>query len=140
MKYIVITKKALMECLSIALIIFFSYTLANKLLQVENFKLNIAKTSLFHGVWVDVIAYLALLSESVCILFMVFTRRIGFFLTWIMMFAFTVYIIVLYILHRYEVCGCGGILNGLSFHWHLLINICLLLTTSLLLYYEERSK
>ena len=50
----------------------------------------------------------------------------GLVLSLSMMSLFTLYIIVLYAMGRYEVCGCGGIMNGLDFKSHLFVNILLI--------------
>ena len=44
-----------------------------------------------------------------------------------MLSGFTLYISMLRYLGKYEICGCGGILNGLSYATHLIININLII-------------
>lgn len=120
--------------LLLLLIMFFSYTFINKALDIDGFKMNIAKTSLFRGVMVDIIAYFALTIEGICIILLLFREKLGLIFSWFMMLCFTCYICILSFFSLYEVCGCGGILNGLSFQWHLLINCLVIMVISYLLY------
>lgn len=126
--------KNLYHILLLLLIMFFSYTFINKILDIDGFKINIAKTSLFRGFMVDIIAYLALSIEGICIVLLLFKEKIGLIFSWLMMLCFTCYICILFFLSLYEVCGCGGILNGLPFQWHLLINCIVIIVISFLLY------
>lgn len=119
---------------------FFAYTLVNKLLQFEAFKLNIARTGLFEGHWVNVVAYFAIVAEIASISLLVFVRKWGIRFALAMMLSFTLYIIYLAATGHYEVCGCGGVLNGLKFQWHLLINLVLFFILLLYaLYYRTPS-
>ncbi len=129
-----IKSKNISHCLLLLLIMFFSYTFINKALDMNGFKLNIAKTSLFRGIVVDIIAYIALAVECICIVLLLFKEKIGLIFSWFMMLCFTCYICILYFFSLYEVCGCGGILNGLSFQWHLLINSIVIIVISYLIY------
>lgn len=116
------------KVLLLVIIAFFGYTLVNKLMNLDGFLINIAKTSVFQGRMVDLIAMYALISEALCIVLLVVKERWGALVSLSVMLSYTIYIIFLKSVGKYEVCGCGGILNGLEFHWHLLINIFLILT------------
>ncbi len=129
-----INSKNAYRFLLLLLIIFFSYTFVNKIWDIDGFKMNIAKTSLFRGVMVDVIAYMALSVECICIILLLFKEKLGLICSWLMMLCFTCYICILFFFSLYEVCGCGGILNGLPFQWHLLINCVVIIVISYLLY------
>lgn len=102
---------------------FFTYTFVTKALDLTSFSLNVAKTGLFTGGQVDFVVYTVLLVELTCILGLLLKENLGIILSLCMMSTFTAYIIFLHISHKYEVCGCGGILNGLSFSNHLMINL-----------------
>jgi hypothetical protein len=105
------------------LVLFFSYTFMNKILIFNSFLLNIAKTGIFGKQAVYFVAISALLMEGLSILLLVFSKRWGYYSSLTMMMLFTLYICWLFGLHRYEVCGCGGIMNGLSFSTHFMINL-----------------
>jgi hypothetical protein len=128
------------EFVVLVIVGFFAYTLVNKLLQFEAFKLNIARTGLFERYWVNVVAYFAIVAEIASISLLVFARKWGIRFALAMMLSFTLYIIYLASTGHYEVCGCGGVLNGLKFQWHLLINLVLFFILLLYaLYYRTPS-
>ncbi len=128
------------EFVVLVIVGFFAYTLVNKLLQFEAFKLNVARTGLFEEHWVSVVAYFAIGAEIASISLLVFVRKWGIRFALAMMLFFTLYIIYLASTGHYEVCGCGGVLNGLKFQWHLLINLVLFFILLLYaLYYRTPS-
>lgn len=130
--------KIIRTLLLIIVIAFFSYTLINKALDMNAFLLNIAKTGIFHDTMVDIIGYGAITAEALAILLLIFVESKGIIWSLLMMFSFTIYIIILYLTGHYEVCGCGGILNGLSFPWHLLINCLILFSLFILALLHEK--
>lgn len=120
-------------------ILFIGYTLASKLLDLESFQVNLAKTGLFSTGEVVAISVFALVVELVSVVVLVTRERLGVYLSILMMLSFTAYIVMLKLFGRYEVCGCGGILNGMSFYSHLLVNIVILiLLLSVYLTYSNR--
>lgn len=121
------------------LILFISYTLMNKLLNIQSFQMNIAKTGVFSNTLIYVVSYLTLFIEFISILFLVFTKKAGLIFTFFMFSIFTIYIGYLRFFDKYEICGCGGILNGLSFNIHLLINIGLITITYYLIDHKRKT-
>ncbi len=130
-------RKLISEIGLLLIIGFFAYTLSNKLLQFDAFKLNVARTGLFEGMMVDAVSYLAVSMEAGSILLLVFSRKWGLRFALLMMLVFTVYILYLASTGHYEVCGCGGVLNGLKFQWHLLINLVLIFILLLYVIYHR---
>lgn len=116
----------LYRILLLSIIVFFSYTMINKATNMTAFLLNIAKTGIFPVDLIDIVAYSALLIELSCIVLLIFNEKRGIQASLLMMITFTLYIVVLYLKNRYEVCGCGGILNGLPFLPHLSINLLII--------------
>lgn len=125
--------KIVRQILYLSILLFFSYTLMNKVLIYDSFLLNISKTGLFSSSQVYVLSVLAISLEALSIGLLLFKKRVGLLFSVGMMSVFTLYTIALYLLGRYEVCGCGGIMNGLSFESHLLVNLTLLLVMVYLL-------
>ncbi|PKP13258.1 MAG: hypothetical protein CVU08_06215 [Bacteroidetes bacterium HGW-Bacteroidetes-3] len=101
----------------------------NKLLKIESFQMNIAKTGVFSETYIYIVSYITLLIEISSIITLVFFKNKGLIFSFFMFLLFTFYIIYLRLFDKYEVCGCGGILNGLSFGIHLAINIGLIAIT-----------
>lgn len=126
--------------LVLAVLAFFAYTLVNKALDLTGFQLNIAKTGIFAGELVVWVSYLALALEGISIVLLLVKEQWGGLFSLCMMLAFTAYIVVLQGLGRYEICGCGGILNGLPFAVHLAINLGLLAVLAFLLWGYGRGR
>ena len=57
-------RRAVSECGVLLIIGFFAYTLVNKLLQFDAFKLNLARTGIFEARMVDLVAYFAVTMEA----------------------------------------------------------------------------
>ena len=125
MKYI-LWKKNASSLLLFFFIIFFTYTLINKIFNLSSFLLNIAKTGLFRGIFVDIVAYSAISAELISVALLIIRENVGIIFSLCMMLTFSFYILYLYMFDLYEVCGCGGILNGLPFIWHIIINGCII--------------
>jgi hypothetical protein len=106
-----------------------SYVFANKALDISAFQMNIFKTGIFSERISNLLAYIVLAIEFSSIILLLVNKKLGLDFLLILLLVFTLYISVLFYLGRYEVCGCGGILNGLSYKVHLLINILLILLT-----------
>lgn len=126
--------KIIAETVYLFLIFFFCYTAANKFANIESFKTNLIKTTLFSKEVANYFSYLVVLMEIVVILFLVFNKKIGLIVCSGLMLIFTLYISYLKYNQLYEVCGCGGVLNGLDYKYHFAINLCLLLSSLYALY------
>lgn len=122
------------------LILFLSYVFVNKFLDINAFTSNIAKTGIFPEFINELLSYSVLLIEVIAIIILLFNKKTGLYYCLIMFLLFTFYITILNYTDRYEVCGCGGILNGLSFNIHLLINIILIFITTISIHYHYENK
>ncbi|WP_370277708.1 MauE/DoxX family redox-associated membrane protein [Flavobacterium sp. J27] len=121
------------------LILFISYTTMNKFLSIESFQTNLLKTGFFEDSTTIYLSYLIILTEFVAVLILIFYKKLGALLMASMLSVFTIYILILRFYGRYEVCGCGGVLNGLQFKYHLMINVVLVFS-SFLIYNAFKNK
>lgn len=119
-------QNAIAEAIYLFLIFFFCYTAVNKLLKLDSFKTNLIKTTMFSKDAADVFSILIIGLEIAIILFMLFNKKKGLLAFCATMLVFTLYISFLRFKGLYEVCGCGGILNGLAYQYHFMINIGLI--------------
>lgn len=103
------------------------YTAFEKIANFDDSAYSIAYSGLFPKQWIRFILVLVLGSEigTACLLLM--NPHKGFPLLLGLFFIFTVYLVYLFIQDKYVICGCGGILNTLSFGWHLFLNVTILL-------------
>jgi hypothetical protein len=120
-------QKIVAEAIYLFLITFFCYTTSNKIVYLTSFKTNLIKTTLFSRELADVFSVSIIFMEVLIILILIFYKKLGLLLFCFTILIFTVYIS--YLRHKglYEVCGCGGLLNGLKYQYHLAINIGLII-------------
>nr|WP_130735283.1 MauE/DoxX family redox-associated membrane protein [Flavobacterium sp. J27] len=111
----------------------------NKFLSIESFQTNLLKTGFFEDSTTIYLSYLIILTEFVAVLILIFYKKLGALLMASMLSVFTIYILILRFYGRYEVCGCGGVLNGLQFKYHLMINVVLVFS-SFLIYNAFKNK
>ena len=105
-------------------ILLFVYASLSKLLDFENFRVQLAQSPLLS-------AYAGLIAPSVIIveLFIVLllclkgTRLIGLYGSFFLMIAFTVYIYLILNYSDFIPCSCGGIIEKLGWTEHLIFNI-----------------
>jgi len=129
--------KKISNILYYLIILFISYIFANKLQDISSFQLNILKSGIFKYPFNKFISYFVIVLESIVIILLVFKKKIGLKFFLIMISLFTLYILLLFFSNHYEICGCGGVLNGLDFKYHFSINICLICITLIILHYEK---
>lgn len=115
------------------IIVFLSYTTFNKLQNIESFQMNLTKTGFFPQKIIPVFSYIVITAEFLTVLMLIFYKNIGLKIAGLMFLTFTIYISLLQALGKYEVCGCGGILNGLSYKYHITINLFLIFSTLLII-------
>jgi hypothetical protein len=121
-------------------IAFFSYTAFNKLLEIQSFRNNLIKTGMFPLSIVPALSIAIIIIEIVVVFLLLFKKMIGLLVLFMMMLVFTVYISYLNHKGLYEICGCGGILNGLPYRVHLVINLVLAACSAFCLVQLQREK
>lgn len=111
------------EIVYLFLIFFFCYTAVNKFLNISSFRINMIKTSIFDESLAFYMSYFIILLEFSVVLVLFLNKFKGLLFVSFVMLIFTLYISYLNFKGFYEVCGCGGILNGLEYKYHFFINI-----------------
>jgi hypothetical protein len=116
-------QRIITETFYLFIISFFCYATTNKLMNLNSFRTNLLKTSLFSEDFANAFSIFIIVAEIFIILLLIFYKKIG-----LLIFSFTILLFTLYISYLrfnglYEICGCGGILNGLEYKYHFLINI-----------------
>ena len=122
------------DVLYLFFIFFFCYTAVNKILNLESFRINLMKTSLFNEDFAKIFSLIVIGLEFLIIILLLFFKKIGLIIFTLTILIFTTYISYLRFKGLYEICGCGGILNGLQYQYHLYINISLILGSFFCLY------
>ncbi|AYD47402.1 MauE/DoxX family redox-associated membrane protein [Arachidicoccus soli] len=122
-------KEYLLTFISTLLILLWIYAAGSKLAEYTIFKDQLARQPL--PSWsIPLLAWALPLIELVAVALLSFQQTLckGFFLSFLLMFAFTVYI-GLGLAHVYDKipCSCGGILGKIKWKGHLIFNIFFLL-------------
>lgn len=110
------------------LILLFCYAAISKVLDFENFQVQLAQSPLLSA-YAGAISYGVIILELLICFSLAFsrTRKIGLASSFSLLVAFTVYIILILNFSDFIPCSCGGILEKLGWTEHLVFNlVCVL--------------
>lgn len=126
-------------------ILLFIYAATSKMLDFENFQVQLAQSPLVSA-YAGIISYAVIILELMIVGLLCFnlTRLWGFFASFAIMVAFTVYIFLILNYSDFVPCSCGGILEKLGWTEHLIFNIACVLIAGITIitaypFPEERS-
>jgi len=105
-------------------IILFVYAATSKLLDFENFRIQLAQSPLLSA-WAGLVAPAVIATELLLSLLLCFkaTRLTGLYGSLLLMIAFTVYIFIILNYSDFVPCSCGGIIEKLGWTEHMIFNI-----------------
>ena len=128
MKLNINTKSLIVEIISLLYILLFIYAAASKLLDFENFRVQLGQSPLLSA-FASWMSWIVPLTEVLISALLIFrsTRLWGLVMAFGLMIMFTVYIFVILHYSSYVPCSCGGILEKLSWNAHLLFNLLFVL-------------
>ena len=133
-------KKIVIETICLLYILLFVYAALSKLLDFENFSIQIGQSPLLSA-YAGIVAPLVIAVELVIVALLSTrtTKRVGLYSALFLMGAFTVYIYIILHYSEFIPCSCGGILEKLGWTEHLIFNIgFILLGLTALLILEGR--
>lgn len=122
-------RKIVPRLVSSFFIVLFVYASVNKMMDFENFQVQLAQSPLLSA-YAGFISYGVIILELVIAGLLCFhlTRLWGLFASFAIMVAFTVYIFLILNYSDFVPCSCGGILEKMGWTEHLIFNIvCVLL-------------
>lgn len=123
-------------------ILLFVYTATSKLIDFENFQVQIAQSHLLSAISTP-IAYGVVFGELFIALMLCFkkSRTLGLYLFLGFMTAFTVYIYLILNYSPFVPCSCGGILEALGWWEHFWFNgvVCLLTVVMIITDHKDNS-
>lgn len=121
-------------------ILLFVYASVSKLLDFENFQVQIAQSPLLSA-YAGVISYAVIIVELIIVLLLIFpsSRLIGLYLATALMSAFTIYIFLILNYSEFVPCSCGGILEKMGWTEHLIFNILCVIMGGLSVLTTERA-
>ncbi len=125
------------------LIFLFLYTGVSKLIDRQTFRMALDRQP-FPKSMSDLLVWLLPLGELFVVILLLFeiTRKVGLWLSAALLLSFTLYtIIVLSGYYPTTPCPCGGLISGLSWKAHLMLNLaCLLLNVAGIVFYKDQKQ
>ena len=116
-------KQIVVELISFLFILLFVYAAINKLTDYQKFVVQLGQSPLLMGL-APYVAVLVIGIELVIPILLSFaaTRLAGFYVSFSLMVMFTAYIAIILNFSSFIPCSCGGILETLGWHEHLVFN------------------
>ena len=132
-------KKYFIKIVSILLALLFVYAAGSKLLDFENFQVQLAQSPLLSA-YADVVSYSIITIEFIVAILLCLqnTRLIALYMSLGLMTAFTIYIYLILKYSEFIPCSCGGILEKLGWSEHLIFNICFVILAAIAIFILER--
>jgi uncharacterized membrane protein YphA (DoxX/SURF4 family) len=117
-------RKKISEIISALFIALFVYAATSKLMDVENFSIQISQSPMLTDI-AKILAWGVPAIELIISALLVFeiTRMMGLYCSFSLMTMFTIYIILASRFSDFVPCSCGGVLQNLSWNQHLVFNI-----------------
>jgi hypothetical protein len=122
-------------------ILLFVYAAVSKLLDFENFQVQLGQSPLL-SVYASWIAPSVLALELLIAFLLLFpvSRYVGLIGSYFLMVLFTVYIYLILNFSSFVPCSCGGVLEKMSWNQHLIFNICFALLAIIALFLIRSTK
>ncbi|UFH36530.1 DoxX family protein [Flavobacterium acetivorans] len=124
MKLAATTKRIIVEIICLLYILLFVYAAVSKLLDFENFQVQLGQSPLLSA-FAGWVSWGVVIVELVIALLLVFPRfrLVGLFAAFSLMVMFTTYIFIILNYSSFVPCSCGGILEKMGWTEHLIFNI-----------------
>lgn len=134
-------KSNLIYIVALLHILLFSYAAASKLLDFQNFQVQLGQSPLLSAFAVAV-SFAVPIVEFILVLLLMFSRYrlIGFYGSFVLMTMFSVYIIIILKFSSFTPCSCGGILEKMSWTEHLTFNIVFVVISAVAIIVSSKTK
>ncbi|MGH1517095.1 MauE/DoxX family redox-associated membrane protein [Chryseobacterium sp. JK1] len=132
----------LVSIISYFFVLLFVYAAISKILEFENFQVQIAQSPLLTA-FAGFTSYSVIFAEFIIALFLLVPklRLAGLYSSLGIMTAFTAYIYIILNYSDFIPCSCGGILEKMSWSEHLLFNImCILISLTAVIISEKQKR
>lgn len=135
------SKKNIVEIISCLFFFLFLYAAFNKILDYQNFKIQISQSPILTSFANQVAWFIPMVEIVIAILAIIPKYRIiGLYASFGLMFLFTAYIIAILNFSDHIPCGCGGILGHLQWKQHLIFNIVFVVFGIIGIFLHTRTK
>jgi uncharacterized membrane protein YphA (DoxX/SURF4 family) len=117
-------REVIIEVICFLLIVLFVYAAANKLMDVQKFKVQIGQSPLLTDIAPFVAWFIPITEIGVALMLAIPRfRMVGLYASFSLMVMFTTYIIAILNFSAHVPCSCGGVLENLGWTEHLFFNI-----------------
>lgn len=118
------TREVIVEAVCFLYIILFVYAAVNKIIDFDNFQVELAQSPLLSS-FAGPVSYCVPIIEIIIALLLSTTRcrKTGLYLSLSLMVMFSVYILIILNFSPFIPCSCGGILDEMSWQQHLIFNL-----------------
>lgn len=125
-------KNIVVAVVSYLYVLLFVYAAVSKLLDFENFQVQLGQSPLLSA-FAGYVAWLVPAVEILISLLLVIPRfrKIGLLASYILMIMFTAYIYIILNYSSFIPCSCGGVLEKMSWNEHLIFNVVFVLFAGL---------
>eukprot|EP01136_Pigoraptor_vietnamica_P002416 Opistho-1_new@30363 len=122
-------------------ILLFSYAAASKLLDFQNFQVQLGQSPLLSASAVTVSVGVPMV-EFILVLMLMFPRfrLIGLYGSFVLMTMFSAYIVIVLNFSSFTPCSCGGILEKMSWTEHLIFNIVFVVISAIAIILHSKTK
>tara|TARA_R110002050_G_scaffold279773_2_gene426534 strand:+ start:1015 stop:1464 length:450 start_codon:yes stop_codon:yes gene_type:complete len=123
---------------SILYIVLFVYAATSKLLDYEQFKIQLGQSPIITA-YADIVAWGIPLIEFIIVGLFLFPRFMlfAFYSSYTLMILFTSYIIITLNFSDYIPCSCGGVLEDLGWSEHIIFNLVFITMAIVSVFYLE---
>jgi putative oxidoreductase len=132
------TQSIIKDVIAYMLALLFLYTAANKIWKFQNFEW-VLSTLPFIGSYSTLIAYSVPSAEIIISIFLLipFSRGYGLTGSFLLMLAFTTYLLFMLMYAKDLPCNCGGVIAQLSWKQHILFNSFFLILSLIAIKFDQ---
>lgn len=122
-------------------ILLFSYAAASKLLDFQNFQVQLGQSPLLSAFAVTV-SFAVPIVEFILVLMLMLSRfrLIGLYGSFVLMTMFSAYIVIVLNFSSFTPCSCGGILEKMSWTEHLIFNIVFVVIAAIAIILHSKTR
>lgn len=121
-------KRILIEIVSLLYIVLFIYAAVSKLIDFENFKVQLGQSPLLSAFATPVAIGVPALEIIIAVMLLIPKLKLyGLLSSFTLMVMFTAYIYIILNFSQFIPCSCGGVLEKMTWNQHLIFNIVFVL-------------
>lgn len=134
-------KSKLIYIIALLHILLFTYAAASKILDFQNFKIQLGQSPLLSA-FAGLVSIAVPVVEFILVLLLMFSksRLVGLYGSFLLMTMFSAYIIIILNFSSFTPCSCGGILEKMTWTEHLIFNIVFVLLSAIAIILNSPTK